>query len=94
MEIPPGQRKFECEHCQAEILVPIDLPPTTAPCPVCQEITTSPGPEELVVEELASKPEELASAREADVEPVKERPSEASSKAEQDFFGRLRDFCF
>ena len=47
MEIPPGQRKFECEHCQAEILVPIDLPPTSAPCPVCQEITTSPGPESV-----------------------------------------------
>jgi len=48
MEIPPGQKKFECEHCQAEILVPIDLPPTTAPCPVCQEITTSPGLEPVV----------------------------------------------
>lgn len=43
MDTPQGQRQFECEHCQAAILVPIDLPPTSAPCPVCQQITTSPA---------------------------------------------------
>ncbi len=48
MEIPPGQKQFNCEHCQAAILVPLDLPATSAPCPVCQTITTSPGVEEAV----------------------------------------------
>ncbi|MFT6179388.1 MAG: hypothetical protein ACI9NQ_001775 [Paracoccaceae bacterium] len=43
MDSPQGQKQFECEHCQAAIVVPIDLPPTSAPCPVCQQVTTSPS---------------------------------------------------
>jgi len=46
MDTPQGQKQFECEHCQAAILVPADLPATSAPCPVCQQITTSPPPEQ------------------------------------------------
>ncbi len=56
MEIPPGQKKFECEHCQAAILVPIDLPATSAPCPSCHQITTSPPLEAAAAQEVQSAP--------------------------------------
>ncbi len=46
MEIPPGQKQFECEHCQAAILAPADLPATSAPCPMCHQMTTSPALDE------------------------------------------------
>lgn len=40
----PQRRAFRCTHCQAEILIPADLPATSAPCPHCQKLVTSPGP--------------------------------------------------
>lgn len=44
------QRQFNCEHCGGVINIPANLPPTSAPCPYCQKLTTSPGPEEENVE--------------------------------------------
>ena len=41
--IPPSQREFRCSHCDGKILIPLDLPPTTGPCPHCGGIITSPA---------------------------------------------------
>lgn len=41
--IPHNRRAFECEHCGKRILIPLHLPPTTAPCPQCGTPTTSPS---------------------------------------------------
>ncbi len=38
------QKEFRCSHCTGKIVIPIDLPPTTGPCPHCGGIITSPGP--------------------------------------------------
>jgi hypothetical protein len=44
-EIPPSQREFCCIHCNGRLFIPRDLPPTTAPCPHCGGVITSPAPE-------------------------------------------------
>jgi len=41
---PQQQRDFYCPHCNGRILIPFSLPPTTAPCPHCQAVITSPPP--------------------------------------------------
>ena len=38
-------RSFQCACCQGWIQIPLDLPPTTAPCPHCGATITSPAPE-------------------------------------------------
>lgn len=43
---PPGQREFRCEHCNGKILIPVDLPPTSGPCPHCAKTITSPAKDE------------------------------------------------
>ena len=75
MEIPPGQKKFECEHCQAAILVPVDLPATSAPCPVCQMITTSPA----LGQAVAAAPQAVAAA-----------PQRMERKSERDMGSRSK----
>ncbi|MEY3895069.1 MAG: hypothetical protein RLZZ214_588 [Verrucomicrobiota bacterium] len=40
--IPANQREFRCAHCDGKILIPLDLPPTTGPCPHCGGVITSP----------------------------------------------------
>lgn len=40
----PQDRDFHCEHCNGRIVIPYSLPPTTGPCPHCQETITSPPP--------------------------------------------------
>jgi hypothetical protein len=42
-EIPNDKKQFICTHCSGKILVPRDLPPTTAPCPYCGGTITSPA---------------------------------------------------
>ena len=37
-----ANRIFQCRHCAAGIQVPANLPPTTAACPKCGELVTSP----------------------------------------------------
>lgn len=44
--IPNDKKQFFCCHCNGQVLVPRDLPPTTAPCPYCGGLITSPGSEE------------------------------------------------
>lgn len=44
-EIPNDKRAFRCEHCNGTILIPLDLPSTTGPCPHCSSVITSPAPE-------------------------------------------------
>ncbi len=44
-EIPNDKRAFLCEHCGGTILIPLDLPSTTGPCPHCTGEITSPAPE-------------------------------------------------
>jgi hypothetical protein len=39
------QRSFYCPNCQGIIYIPDDLPPTTAPCPHCSGLITSPAVE-------------------------------------------------
>lgn len=46
---PIGMREFACPQCGGRISIPIDLPPTTGPCPLCSQIVTSPP---LVIEDL------------------------------------------
>lgn len=41
---PSQQREFRCGHCNGRIVIPIDLPPTTGPCPHCGGVITSPAP--------------------------------------------------
>ena len=41
--IPNDKKQFFCCHCNGQVLVPRDLPPTTAPCPYCGGLITSPG---------------------------------------------------
>jgi hypothetical protein len=36
------QKEFRCRHCDAKLLVPRELPPTTGPCPRCGGVITSP----------------------------------------------------
>ncbi|MCX6878304.1 MAG: hypothetical protein NTW21_31500 [Verrucomicrobia bacterium] len=43
MPEPNPQREFQCVHCSGRIEIPIDLPPTTGPCPYCGEEITSPA---------------------------------------------------
>jgi hypothetical protein len=38
------RREFVCSHCNGRILIPRELPPTTAPCPQCGGMITSPPP--------------------------------------------------
>ena len=47
-EISNNQREFRCKHCDGNILVPKDLPPTTGPCPHCGGLITS-GPDDIPV---------------------------------------------
>lgn len=42
-DIPSDKKPFPCLHCGGTVLVPRDLPPTTAPCPYCGETITSPA---------------------------------------------------
>jgi hypothetical protein len=66
----PDQRDFHCSHCHGRIIIPRDLPPTTAPCPHCGQETTSPAQEfadpqpfipesEPVTEDVASPVSEI-----------------------------------
>ncbi|HSP41474.1 MAG TPA: hypothetical protein VLO11_01260, partial [Luteolibacter sp.] len=48
MEPPPNRpekREFHCPSCRGRILIPWDLPATSAPCPYCGETVISPAPE-------------------------------------------------
>lgn len=40
---PADRREFRCTHCDGKILIPLDLPPTTGPCPHCSGVITSPA---------------------------------------------------
>jgi hypothetical protein len=41
--IPANLREFRCNHCDGNIRIPLELPPTTGPCPHCGGIITSPA---------------------------------------------------
>lgn len=45
-------RDFRCTYCNGKILIPRNLPPTTAPCPLCKAIITSPALETLPTIEI------------------------------------------
>jgi hypothetical protein len=55
------KREFSCSLCHGRILIPQDLPPTTAPCPLCGGMITSPPPvppevpAEVIVEKTGKK---------------------------------------
>ena len=51
-----NQREFHCAHCAGKIVIPADLPPTTAPCPHCSEVITSPELEVPVAPVAAFQP--------------------------------------
>lgn len=51
--VPDHQREFRCSHCGLKIQVPLELPPTTGPCPHCGGIITSPDLAEGVIEVAA-----------------------------------------
>ena len=53
--IPADRREFLCTHCDGKILIPLDLPPTTGPCPHCSGVITSPEP--LAEIQLAPPPQ-------------------------------------
>ncbi len=56
--IAADRREFRCVHCDGKILIPLDLPPTTGPCPHCSGVITSPAPEPTPT--FKSPPEEAA----------------------------------
>jgi hypothetical protein len=41
--IPAHLREFHCKHCDGKIQIPLELPPTTGPCPHCAGVITSPA---------------------------------------------------
>jgi hypothetical protein len=53
---PKPQREFYCRHCAGKIVIPADLPPTTAPCPHCSGVITSPELEVPVAPVAAFQP--------------------------------------
>ncbi len=57
----PLARDFQCEHCGCAIRIPADLPPTTAPCPACHQLITSPALELLAVALTIAPPADLTS---------------------------------
>jgi hypothetical protein len=63
---PPGQKKFECEHCQDAILVAVDHSSTSS---VCQQVTSSPPLRESYSE-----------ARGEDLTNIRDHSQPASSK--------------
>ncbi len=54
----PSTASFPCEFCGKNILVPLGLPPTKAPCPYCSKVVTSPDFSKAAAEmkPLAQKP--------------------------------------
>lgn len=63
--IPAHLREFHCKHCDGKIQIPVELPPTTGPCPHCAGVITSPAyeapaavapPETTWLEPLVSPP--------------------------------------
>jgi hypothetical protein len=66
---PPGQKKFECEHCQDAILVAVDHSSTSSPYSVCQQVTSSPPLRESYSE-----------ARGEDLTNIRDHSQPASSK--------------
>ena len=83
MSVAPGQRQFQCEHCQGLITIPANLPPTTAPCPMCGQSTTSPGPEQAPLGQQA--PVQQAPVQQAEPTPspeIKPEPEVLGQKGE------------
>lgn len=66
---PPGQKKFECEHCQDAILVAVDHSSTSSTSSVCQQVTSSPPLRESYSE-----------ARGEDLTNIRDHSQPASSK--------------
>jgi len=67
------QARFACNHCEKPILIRMGLPPTTAPCPHCGGIVTSP--------DYRSQEEKEAVFTEK-LEPISEKPVEEQNEAE------------
>ena len=83
MESLQGQKQFECEHCQAAIVVPADLPPTSAPCPICQQVTTSPPigePTPSRVEQNAVSPAAVVEENENEISDLPARREEQGTE--------------
>lgn len=53
--ISDTQKEFRCKHCDGKIVVPLNLPPTTGPCPRCGGVITSPGNDLPVVPPVATQ---------------------------------------
>lgn len=69
--VPYGQREFRCHHCNGRIHIPVDLPPTTGPCPHCGGVITSPVPEPSpVAAQPDYTPAPVVAAAVAPVQPV------------------------
>jgi hypothetical protein len=66
--IPANLREFRCNHCDGNIRIPLELPPTTGPCPHCGGIITSP----------AYEPPKLPLAESEIVQPVIKSPQALS----------------
>lgn len=62
------QKEFRCKHCDAKLLVPRELPPTTGPCPRCGGVITSPEIDPISPSRLASVPALSAMPDEASAE--------------------------
>ena len=55
--IGQAMRSFQCRSCHGGIQIPYDLPPTSAPCPHCGVIITSPPPDPGLVADGPGPPE-------------------------------------
>lgn len=85
--LPPDQRSFTCPSCDGRIVIPVDLPPTTGPCPHCEATITSPEPEpEVTHEEIevieADLPVPSPAKESAAQAPVETTPEPTDSKPE------------
>ncbi len=84
-ENPTHQREFRCKHCDGKILIPANLPPTTAPCPHCGGVITSPGIGEVPAPPAASQvptPPAAAPPAEISAPPLPQKAPEAVAPAE------------
>lgn len=64
-----SQRSFSFPNCQGTIYIPSDLPPRTAPCPLCSALITSPAKEFAPQAAPINRPQVVTS-----VSPVTQKP--------------------
>ncbi|MFK7849704.1 MAG: hypothetical protein AB8D78_01900 [Akkermansiaceae bacterium] len=82
------QREFHCPGCNGRIVIPYALPATTAPCPKCQVMITSPPPPEAPLPDpipearSLSETNQISAARPAVIPPRREEQRDTVTPTE------------